>query len=122
MEVRHQKISLQEAADEVKASSGSTLSPLKLKIIDPEDLAGRSFEITDETTIGRSPGCGVPIDFDDFSSSIHARMFVKDSKLWIEDLGSTNGTFVNEREVLRPVMVKRGDIIQVGNTLFEVYR
>ncbi len=122
VEVRQQRRSFEEAAEEVKKASGSNLSPLKLRIVEPQDIAGTSYELKEETTIGRSPGCGVPIEFDDFASGIHARIFVRDNKLWIEDLESTNGTFLNEREVLRPVQLKRGDIVQAGNTLFEVYR
>ncbi len=122
VEVRQQRKALEEAADRLNRASGSRLAPLKLRIIDPEDLAGTSFEIVDNATIGRANTCTIPIDFDDFSSSVHARIFVKDDKLWIEDLQSTNGTFVNEKEVSRPTSIERGDIVQVGNTVFEVYR
>jgi pSer/pThr/pTyr-binding forkhead associated (FHA) protein len=122
VEVKQQRKALEDAADRLAKASGSRLAPLKFRIIDPEDLAGTSFELVDNATIGRSNTCTIPIGFDDFSSAVHARIFVKDDKLLIEDLQSTNGTFVNEKEVVRPTSIERGDIVQVGNTIFEVYR
>ena len=64
------------------------------RVIDPPQRRGRVFELGDEVTVGRSPGCAVPLDDDTFASSIHARVFRRSGELWIEDLGSTNGTFL----------------------------
>ena len=68
---------------------------LRLHVIRPEDQAGRVYDIGDEVTVGRAAGCGVPIDYDTYSSNLHARLFRLDGNLWAEDLGSTNGTWVN---------------------------
>jgi len=68
---------------------------LRLHVIRPEDQAGRIYDIGDEVTVGRAAGCGVPIDYDTYSSNLHARLFRLDGELWAEDLGSTNGTWVN---------------------------
>ena len=84
--------------------------------------AGRVFELGDEVTVGRSPGCAVPLDDDTFASSIHARVFRRSGELWIEDLGSTNGTFLNDERLDVPARLRRGDRVKVGSTILEVAR
>ena len=67
---------------------------LRLNVIGPED--GRPhFDVGEEVTVGRAAGCGVPVDYDTYTSNLHARLFRLDGDLWVEDLGSTNGTWVN---------------------------
>jgi hypothetical protein len=94
---------------------------LRLTLVEPESQRGESFELTDEVTIGRAPGCGVRVD-DAYTSNLHARLFRRDGSLWLEDLGSTNGTWVNGERVDEPVKLGRGDLLQVGGTVFEVTR
>jgi pSer/pThr/pTyr-binding forkhead associated (FHA) protein len=94
--------------------------PLRLHVIRPEDQAGRTFEIGDEVTVGRAAGCGVPIDYDAYSSNLHARLFRLDGQLWAEDLGSTNGTWVNTVRIGERTRLEKGDLLQVGGTVFEV--
>src|SRR5271167_3151148 len=93
---------------------------LRLHVIRPEDQAGRSYEIGDEVTVGRAAGCGVPIDYDTYSSNLHARLFRLDGDLWAEDLGSTNGTWVNTVRIGERTRLEKGDLLQVGGTVFEV--
>jgi pSer/pThr/pTyr-binding forkhead associated (FHA) protein len=93
---------------------------LRLHVIRPEDQAGRTYDIGDEVTVGRAPGCGVPIDYDTYSSSLHARLFRLDGELWAEDLGSTNGTWVNTVRIDDRTRLEKGDLLQVGGTVFEV--
>jgi len=59
---------------------------------------------------------------DNFLSSRHARIASDSGELSIEDLGSTNGTYVNQQLVKGRVHLERGDIVQVGGVLFEVVR
>lgn len=94
---------------------------LRLKIVEPESQRGQIFDLSDELTVGRAAGCGVRID-DAYTSNIHARLFRRDSALWVEDLGSTNGTWVNAERVEAPVKLSRGDVLQVGGTVLEVSR
>ncbi len=94
---------------------------LRLTLVEPEAQRGESFDLADEITIGRAPGCGVRVD-DAYTSNLHARLFRRDRSLWIEDLGSTNGTWVNGEMVPEPVKLTRGDLVQVGGTVFEVTR
>ncbi|HLX89629.1 MAG TPA: FHA domain-containing protein [Acidimicrobiales bacterium] len=93
----------------------------RLKIMEPESQRGQVFELADELTVGRAAGCGVRVE-DAYTSNIHARLFRRERELWVEDLGSTNGTWVNAERVTNAVRLNRGDLLQVGGTVFEVAR
>ena len=95
---------------------------LRLRVVDPPQRRGRVFELGEEVTVGRSPGCAVPLDDDTFASSIHARVFRRSGELWIEDLGSTNGTWLNDERLEVPTRLRRGDRVKVGSTILEVAR
>jgi len=95
--------------------------PLYLEVIEPTDRAGQTFDVDGEMTVGRSPGCGIATTYDIYSSTLHARFFHHDDgKLYVEDLGSTNGTFVNSERIAKPMRLGRGDLVQVGATVFQV--
>ncbi len=104
------------------AAPGRGKGPLALEVIEPLDRAGQRFEIGDELTIGRSPGCGISTAYDIYSSTVHARLFHQDGRLFVEDLGSTNGTFVNSERITRPTKLGKGDLVQAGATVFQVTR
>ena len=59
---------------------------------------------------------------DDYSSSRHARLFPQGDQWFVEDLGSTNGTFVGEQRVDRPTPVPTGTPVRVGQSLLELQR
>ena len=94
---------------------------LHLKVVEPEPQRGKTYELTDELTLGRAAGCGVRVE-DVYTSSIHARLYRRDGSLWVEDLGSTNGTWVNAERIGSPARLGKGDLLQVGGTVFEVSR
>ena len=60
-----------------------------------EPATAQVFPLGEEVTIGRAPGCSVALADDTFVSQLHARVFVRDGQPFVEDLGSTNGTFLN---------------------------
>ncbi len=93
--------------------------PVQLAIVEPAALKGRTYPLAEELTVGRAAGCQVTID-DTYASQIHARVFSRDGQLFVEDLGSTNGTFVNRQKVNGPQAFRRGDRLQVGNTVMEL--
>ena len=93
----------------------------RLVVVEPPERKGQTFELTDEVTVGRAPGCAVSLD-DTFVSTLHARLFRRDGTLYVEDLGSTNGTFVNKKAVSNAVRLRKGDRVQVGRTILEVNR
>lgn len=69
-------------------------------------------------TIGREPENTLVVDVDSVSRR-HARIDLRDGSFVVADLGSTNGTFVNEREVLDPAVLRSGDLLQVGRVIFK---
>jgi hypothetical protein len=95
---------------------------LYLKVVQPPEHAGRDYDLDDELTIGRSLGCGVAMPEDIYTSTLHARLFRRNDQLWVEDLGSTNGTFVNSEQITQAVRLGKGDLLQIGSTVFEVSR
>ncbi len=109
-----------EEGDPSANGKASRRRQLKLHVIRPEEEAGRIYEIGDEVTVGRAPGCGVPIDYDTYSSNLHARLFRLGGDLWAEDLGSTNGTWINTVRISERTRLHKGDLLQVGGTVFEV--
>lgn len=93
--------------------------PVELTVVEPVEQRGRRFPLTDELTVGRAAGCHVTID-DTYASQIHARVFAREDQLFVEDLGSTNGTYLNRKKVHGPQVMRRGDRLQVGNTVMEL--
>ncbi len=94
-------------------------TPRELVFLEPEALAGTSKSLGAETTIGRGSACSIVLD-DHYVSSMHTRVFPRDDTWMIEDLGSTNGTYVNRHKVTGATVIHRGDQIQVGNAIMEV--
>jgi len=94
---------------------------LQLKVLEPADRRGQLFDLADEVTLGRAAGCGVRVE-DSYTSSIHARLYRQNGSLWVEDLGSTNGTWVNAEKIGSAMKLGKGDLLQVGGTVFEVTR
>jgi len=92
---------------------------VQLAIVAPQEVAGRRFDLGNELTVGRAAGCQVTID-DTYASQIHARLFRRDDQFYVEDLGSTNGTYLNRKKVHGPQPMRRGDRLQVGNTVMEL--
>jgi pSer/pThr/pTyr-binding forkhead associated (FHA) protein len=94
---------------------------LALKFVEPTDREGERIDVDVAVTIGRSADCDLALA-DTYLSSRHARLTNDEGDLTIEDLGSTNGTYVNQELVDGRVHLERGDIVQVGGVLFEVVR
>src|SRR5256885_5444460 len=97
-------------------------APTKVKVLDPESRRGQVFEVGDEVTVGRAAGCGISLDDDNFVSQLHARLFRRDGTIYVEDLGSTNGTYLNKRKVSGPQALRKGDRVAIGRTVLEVTR
>ena len=91
----------------------------QLVVREPIEIAGKAWPLTGEVSIGRAAGCQVTID-DTYASQIHARVFNRDNQWQIEDLGSTNGTWLNRHKVSGPMVIKPGDVVQIGNTVMEM--
>ena len=72
-----------------------------------------------EVTIGRDPVCECPVE-DDAISARHARLTYHHNQWWLEDLDSTNGTFINLEKLIIPTVVVSGDEFRCGETLFTI--
>jgi pSer/pThr/pTyr-binding forkhead associated (FHA) protein len=103
------------------APAPAPVSALRLRVLEPPQQRGRIYELADEVTVGRAPGCGVSLP-DTTVSQLHARVFRDNHAFYVEDLGSTNGTWLNRTRVGGAVALKRGDRVQVGSTVLEVTR
>ncbi len=106
---------------EGRRRAGRKQGPPQLRVIAPPELRGRTYDLGAETTIGRAAGCQVTID-DSYASQLHARVFQQEGKLYVEDIGSTNGTYLNRKKVTGPMVLQRGDHLQIGNTVLELVR
>jgi hypothetical protein len=94
----------------------------RLVVVEPKAEQGQAFAIDGEATMGRGGGCNIPLTFDTFVSQVHARAFDRDGNLWVEDLGSTNGTFVNGDKLTQAMLLKKGDRVKIGETVLEAER
>jgi pSer/pThr/pTyr-binding forkhead associated (FHA) protein len=96
--------------------------PGRLKILEPASRQGETFPLTDELTVGRCGGCGIVLADDSFVSTVHARVFRRDGTVYIEDLGSRNGTLLNGEPLVHAAPLRRGDHVQFGQTVAEAVR
>jgi hypothetical protein len=76
---------------------------------------GVQFDLAGGATLGRSASAEVQID-DPFASSVHARIFPRGQFMYIEDMGSTNGTFLNGRQLRRAEQLKVADVVRIGDS------
>jgi FHA domain len=107
-----------EAAD-LRAQHGVGLTRL-LVLASPELGEGNTIEVTVPTVIGRDATSGIRLEHDEFVSARHARIEPRPQGALVDDLGSTNGTFVNGSKVKRAKLAKAGDVIKVGATELQV--
>ena len=103
-----------------RASRGGK-APSQVVVHDPERPKPRSMKLSDAVDVGRSERCAIRLD-DTYVSQMHARLYGENGTWYVKDLGSTNGTFVNDRKVDAPIQVHAGDVVKVGKTLLELKR
>lgn len=92
---------------EVVVSTGGDLYP------------GQVIPLTGEIKLGRGEGNDLLIE-DNFASHQHARVWIEHGAYLVEDLASTNGTFLNGCKVMEPTIIKHGDLIKVGGATFRL--
>jgi hypothetical protein len=94
----------------------------KLVVIDPaeSDLnAGASFNIGSKATVGRRTDCTLVIE-EPFVSAVHAEIEARNHAWYVTDLDSTNGTFVNGRQVTGTAYIETDDVVQFGRIKFQL--
>ncbi len=94
---------------------------LSLVFIEPVEHSGERVEVDQTLSIGRGVECDLVIN-DTYLSTRHALFSFDDGDLLVEDLGSTNGTYVNHELIAHRTRLERGDIVQIGGVIFEVVR
>ena len=78
---------------------------------------GEEFELdAAPLTIGRGGQNDVALEGDDYASAKHVRIEPRRDGVWVHDLGSTNGTFVNGIQIDKPKKLSEGDVVRVGET------
>jgi hypothetical protein len=108
------------AAAPAKASKGGR-PPAQVVVHDAGGDKATTVRLSGPTEIGRSNGCAIRLQ-DTYVSQMHARLADRDGAWYVEDLGSTNGTYLNDRRVQTPVEVHAGDVVRVGKTVLELRR
>lgn len=96
-------------------------TPRTIEVAEPDKPARTLALKDDEVTFGRATTCTVPLD-DTYVSALHARLFSKDGQWFVEDMGSTNGTYLNRVKVTNPSPLSVGDQVRVGKTMVDVRR
>jgi hypothetical protein len=78
---------------------------------------GARFELNAKAlTVGRGAPNDIRLDDDEFASAHHARIEPRRDGVWVEDVGSTNGTYVNGTRLGRPQKLTPGDVVRIGET------
>lgn len=107
--------------DVADASVARSTKPPDRVTIHDADGKTKTYEVNEELIIGRADKCHIVIT-DPFASQVHARIFRRDGGVFIEDMGSTNGTYLNRKRVGSPLPVGRGDRGRIGKTTMEFKR
>jgi hypothetical protein len=90
-----------------------TLTVIKSPALDEGD----QWELdSSPLTLGRGAQNDVPLDRDEYASSSHARIEPRRDGVWLEDIGSTNGTYLNGIRLKHPKRLTPGDVVRVGET------
>jgi len=94
----------------------------RILVVTSGALKGTSLDLVQQQiTLGRANDATLVLN-DDYASSRHARIFPQDGQWIVEDLGSTNGTYLDRQKVTRPMPVPLGVPIRIGKTVLELRR
>ncbi|MBI9048455.1 MAG: FHA domain-containing protein [Anaerolineaceae bacterium] len=96
-----------------RVTSVQVVKPIYLQHDPTANTSARKYTEA-EVLIGRDPACNFTIP-DSAISAKHARLFFRQNQWWVEDSGSTNGTYLNQELVEAPVILIDGDQIKIGN-------
>lgn len=103
-------------ASRLRDELGVRPRPMRLRVLGGPGLpTGKTIDIGVATIIGREDNVGIRLDGDEFASGQHARIDPRADGVWVEDLRSTNGTFVNGERITAQ-RLQAGDVVRVGQT------
>jgi pSer/pThr/pTyr-binding forkhead associated (FHA) protein len=103
------------------ARKAGAKAPRTLAIIDERGGKVKSMSLDGTLQIGRADACQIKLP-DTYVSSFHARIYRHDGGWYVEDLGSTNGTYLNQKRVTSPAELRAGDRVKIGKTTLELRR
>ena len=95
--------------------------PTKVLVMDERGRKTGTHRLNGTIQIGRASNCQIRLT-DNYISQLHAKISERGGAWVVEDLGSTNGTYLNQRKVTAPTEISAGDRIRVGKTVLEVRR
>jgi len=93
--------------------------PSSIEVVDEGGAKVQTLALSGTIQVGRAEACQVRCS-DTFVSAFHARLFSRDGSWFVEDLGSTNGTFLNAERINAPAEIRAGDRVVVGRTTLEL--
>ena len=103
-------------ASALRRELGVQPRPLRFRVLGGPGLpTGETIDVGATTIIGREDNVGIRLDADEFASGQHARIDPRADGVWVEDLRSTNGTFVNGERITAQ-RLQAGDVVRVGQT------
>ncbi len=102
------------------ATGRSGKAPRTLMVTD-EKGSKASHRLNGAMQIGRGESCHIRLS-DTYASTMHARIFSREGTWFVEDLGSTNGTYLNQRRVTAASELRAGDQLRIGKTVLELRR
>jgi len=94
-------------------------APRKVLVVDHEGAKSGTIRLQEPLQVGRADACQIKLG-DTYISQFHARLFPRDGNWYVEDLGSTNGTYLNQRKLTGPSEVHAGDVVRLGKTTLEL--
>jgi len=100
---------------------GKAKAPTVLVVRGEDGRKIRSHQLRETMQIGRAEACHVRID-DRYASQFHARLYPRNGSWYVEDLGSTNGTYLNKQRLNGTSEVHAGDVVRIGKTTLELRR
>jgi pSer/pThr/pTyr-binding forkhead associated (FHA) protein len=103
------------------APSRGRRAPTSVIVHAPDDARSATVRLQGPTDVGRAESCSITVD-DTYVSQQHARFFDRDGAWYVEDLGSTNGTYLNDERLTQPAEVHAGDVVRLGKTVLELRR
>lgn len=96
-------------------------APRAVVVMDEQGAKLGSYRLNGTLQVGRAEACQIHVD-DTYVSQFHARIFSRDGAWFVEDLGSTNGTYLNSRRLTSPSQLRAGDRLKLGKAVLELRR
>lgn len=100
---------------------GGGKAPRSVVVVDDRGAKVETVRLDGTLQVGRAEACQVRLP-DTYASAFHARIFSRDGSWFLEDLGSTNGTYLNQRRITAPAELRAGDKVRIGKTTLEFKR